>query len=589
MLSPSDESRVIPDHYIVVLKQQHNVAGNTMLSKVKNLPSHKQWLSEQVLLLNSKLPSISTMTFEEDAHPLLPGLKRFVRNYVRHWYEDLIGDLVALNAYAGVFAPELVDAIREKPDVAYVERDQVMRIMDGAKQKRGLKASYEPLSQKNQAKSMGPNMMEAVFGDANGLKGAYELLKRLFDSKQPSEDDPYAYYHLTKKDALEANLADSVGWQMGAPWGLSRLPHKHAPDGLGLTPLPYTYPRSAGKGVTVYVIDTGIDVGLTEEFGGRAKWGITIPRGDQDVDGNGHGTHCAGIVGSKSYGVAKEASLVAVKVLSTEGYGSNADVIAGVAWTIRDHLSRRCSSGEQASSSWWWRRLFPDNKNKKAGDGPYGNLSSVVNMSLGGGRSYALEAIVENAIRAGIHFAVAAGNDAEDACDYSPAACPGPITVGASTSADDMAFFSNHGSCVDVFAPGLNIKSTWTRYKPSDRISPPKKHKTHDDNERSYPTKTISGTSMASPHIAGVIALYLGTDSLQPGTQWTPKTLRQVILADAHAGILSKLPPLTPNKLASTKNLLNALKNADEQPVFLKRNECNVVEHPSLNRRSRHS
>jgi cerevisin len=154
-------------------------------------------------------------------------------------------------------------------------------------------------------------------------------------------------------------------------------------------------------------------------------------------------------------------------------------------------------------------------------------------MSLGGGRSLTLEKAVNKAVEAGVHFAVAAGNDNEDACNYSPAAAEGPITVGASTNKDTMAFFSNHGSCVDIFAPGLDIKSTWIGGKNA--------------------VNTISGTSMASPHVAGVLALHLGQQ------QYTPDELKKLLKKQATRDTLAGLPDTTENLLLSIEPLLEEL------------------------------
>ncbi len=204
------------------------------------------------------------------------------------------------------------------------------------------------------------------------------------------------------------------------------------------------------------------------EFEGRAKWGKTIPRGDQDIDANGHGTHCAGTIASRKYGVAKAANIYAVKVLGSNGSGTMSDVVAGVAWA---------SDAAEAAMQL-----------KIAGHNPK-HKGSVANMSLGGGKSQSLDDAVDAAVEGGLHFAVAAGNDNKDACAYSPAAAKNAITVGASTNLDARAYFSNHGKCVDVFAPGLNILSTWNGYDTA--------------------TNTISGTSMASPHVAGLAAYFL--------------------------------------------------------------------------------
>ena len=168
---------------------------------------------------------------------------------------------------------------------------------------------------------------------------------------------------------------------------------------------------------------------------------MTIPD-DADEDGNGHGTHCAGTVGSRKYGVAKAANLIAVKVLGSNGSGSMADVVGGVLWAA-DQAAQKLAAA----------------KAEYAVTGKTKYKGSVANMSLGGGKSRALEDAVNRAVDSGMHFAVAAGNDNRDACSYSPAGSDKAVTVGASTLADDRAYFSNFGQCVDVFAPGEHFYS----------------------------------------------------------------------------------------------------------------------------------
>jgi cerevisin len=283
--------------------------------------------------------------------------------------------------------------------------------------------------------------------------------------------------------------------QKNAPWGLARISHRDA-----LTFRTYNrYPHdpNGGKNVTVYVIDTGVNVNHVD-FGGRAVWGATIPSNDQDVDGNGHGTHCAGSVAGTRYGVAKQARVVAVKVLRSNGSGSMSDVVRGVEWALQDHQQR--SKGKAAKSA--------------------------ANMSLGGGFSRALNQVVDAAVDGGIHFAVAAGNDDADACDYSPASSANAVTVGASTLEDERAYFSNKGKCVDIFGPGKDITSTWIGSNTA--------------------TNTISGTSMASPHVAGLLAYTL---SLWKGDAPTPAELKKKIIAAATSDKLDKVPKDTPNKL----------------------------------------
>lgn len=267
-----------------------------------------------------------------------------------------------------------------------------------------------------------------------------------------------------EKDSMV--YANEFEVQKGAPWGLARLSHR-APLSLGSFNQ-YLHDSEGGKGVTSYVIDTGVFVDHVQ-FEGRAKWGATIPSGDPDTDGNGHGTHCAGTIASKDYGVAKKAEVVAIKVLRSNGSGSMSDVVKGVEVAAKSH--------QQAV------------KNAKKGF-----KGSTANMSLGGGKSPALDLAVNAAVKAGIHFAVAAGNENQDAANTSPASAELAITVGASTISDARAYFSNFGSTVDIWAPGLNIVSTYIGSETA--------------------TATLSGTSMASPHIAGLLAYYV---SLQPG------------------------------------------------------------------------
>ena len=205
---------------------------------------------------------------------------------------------------------------------------------------------------------------------------------------------------------------------------------------------------------------------------------------DEDEDANGHGTHCAGTIASRKYGVAKAANVIAVKVLGSNGSGTMSDVIAGVLFASESAIKKAALAAAELKAT---------GKTKHKG--------SVANMSLGGGQSRALDQAVNGAVDHGLHFAVAAGNDNVDACTSSPASAENAVTVGASTVGDERAYFSNHGPCVDVFAPGLNILSTWIG---SDSA-----------------TNNISGTSMASPHTAGLLAYLL---SIYPSATFDPTT-----------------------------------------------------------------
>jgi subtilisin family serine protease len=231
-------------------------------------------------------------------------------------------------------------------------------------------------------------------------------------------------------------------------WGLGRVTWRH-PKSFKK----YIFPEEAGEGVDAYIVDTGCKPDHAE-FEGRARIGASFVNED-GIDTHGHGTHVSGTIAGKETGIAKKANIICVQVLSSTGSGTIAGVVQGINFVA-----------EEA---------------KKSG------RKSVANMSLGGGKSDAVNEAVTAAVASGVTFVVAAGNSDEDACEYSPASTPSAITVAASTNKDARADFSNWGSCVDVFAPGQDIYSSWA--------------------DGTY--KTISGTSMASPHVAGIAALYL--------------------------------------------------------------------------------
>jgi cerevisin len=311
-------------------------------------------------------------------------------------------------------------------------------------------------------------------------------------------------------DSEVHTLKESPELEKNAPWGLARISHR---EQLGFgTFNKYLYSDIAGEGVDAYVIDTGTNIDHVD-FEGRASWGKTIPQGDEDKDGNGHGTHCSGTVAGKKFGVAKKANVYAVKVLKSNGSGTMSDVVKGVEWAATSHT-------ETVSAA---------KKGKKKGF-----KGSVANMSLGGGKSRTLDIAVNAAVDVGLHFAVAAGNDNADSCNYSPAAAENAVTVGASTLGDERAYFSNFGTCTDIFAPGLNILSTWVGSK--------------------YATNIISGTSMASPHICGLLAYLLSlqpaADSAYAVAEITPKRLKADIIAISTRNALSDIPADTPNLLA---------------------------------------
>jgi len=265
----------------------------------------------------------------------------------------------------------------------------------------------------------------------------------------------------------------------GDPWGLDRIDQ-------GALPLSRTYTyTSTGAGVHAYIIDTGIWT-LHPEFGGRAN-NVFDAYGATGEDCNGHGTHVSGTIGAATYGVAKAVSLHGVRVLSCAGLGLNSDVIAGVDWVTANHVN-----------------------------------PAVANMSLGGGKSPALDQAVTNLYNSGVFLAVAAGNDNVDACTESPSGAASVFTVAASTKTDAKASYSNWGTCVEAYAPGSAIVSTYL----------------------GGTTMSLSGTSMATPHVVGVAALYKATNGNQPSA-----TVANWITTNATSGVITGNPSGTPNLL----------------------------------------
>ncbi|KAI9026294.1 serine protease [Hyaloraphidium curvatum] len=352
--------------------------------------------------------------------------------------------------------------------------------------------------------------------------------------------DPFPQVAYVEKD----QILHTFDIERNVPsWGIARIAYRKHP-----TPRQYklyNYDPHAGSGVTAYIIDTGVNI-HHQDFEGRAVWGKTIPEGDEDADGNGHGSHVAGTVAGRTFGVAKKANIKAVKVLRSNGSGTLSDVIRGIEWAVTDHEERvKAAAVADAEAAEKAKQngepvppktkvgpaLLPLNRPSLTPYFAFAQVKSTANMSLGGGRSKVLDRAVDAAVEAGIHFAVAAGNDARDACQYSPAASELAVTVGASSIDDSMAWFSNHGKCVDIFGPGKDITSAWIG--------------------SNVATNTISGTSMASPHICGLLTLFL---SLPQHEDKTPKELKDVIVQMSTKDVITGLPiwSKTANRLAFT-------------------------------------
>ncbi|MFI8829258.1 S8 family serine peptidase [Streptomyces sp. NPDC053431] len=287
-------------------------------------------------------------------------------------------------------------------------------------------------------------------------------------------------------EAVVQNRRVSLSATQPSPpsWGMDRIDQRALPLNGS-----YAYPDSAGTSVTAYIIDTGVRISHND-FGGRARYGYDAVDNDNTAqDGHGHGTHVAGTVAGNAYGVAKKASVVAVRVLNNQGSGTIAQVVAGIDWVTQNAVH-----------------------------------PAVANMSLGGGADVALDTAVRNSIASGITYAVAAGNSNSDASNYSPARVAEAITVGSTANTDARSSFSNYGGILDVFAPGSSITSAW--------------------NSSDTAVNTISGTSMATPHVTGAAALYLAAN---PSA--TPAQVSTALTTAATTGTVSDPGVGSPNRL----------------------------------------
>jgi subtilisin family serine protease len=323
------------------------------------------------------------------------------------------------------------------------------------------------------------DLVKAAGGE---LMYAYDSALKGFAAKM-GEEQAKALLADPRVDYIEENGVFEIdATQTGATWGLDRIDQAALP--LSTT---YNY-TSTGANVHAYIIDTGIRRAHTQFSGRIGNHFDAITSGGTAEDCQGHGTHVAGTVGGTTHGVAKNVTLHPVRVFGCSGSTTTAAIVSGVNWVTSNHVK-----------------------------------PAVANMSLGGGASTAMDSAVSSSIAAGVTYAIAAGNSSANACNTSPARVAAALTVAASSSTDAHASFSNFGSCVDIYAPGVSIVSAY-----------------YTSNTA---TATLSGTSMASPHVAGVVARLL-----QAGNQ-TPANVASQIISTANLNRITGVPSGTPNRL----------------------------------------
>ncbi|MEU0401473.1 S8 family peptidase [Streptomyces sp. NPDC006197] len=357
-------------------------------------------------------------------------------------------------------------------------------VVVGADRADAITGSYIVTLNKSVARADVPRVARDLAGRHGGTLGhTYTSALRGFSVHMPEA----AARRLAADPAVARVEADGIahvtGTQPSPTWGLDRVDQRDLPLDKN-----YTYPNTASN-VTAYVVDTGIRTSH-QDFGGRAVSGYDFVDDDSNAaDCHGHGTHVSGTIGGSAYGVAKGAKLVAVRVLNCGGTAPWSTVISGIDWVTRNAVK-----------------------------------PAVANMSIGGDKNQSLNEAVANSIGSGVTWAVAAGNNGGDACSYSPGSVPAAITAGATDGNDTRASFSNYGSCLDLFAPGVNITSA-----------------SHSSDTGSA---VMSGTSMASPHVAGAAALVLSANP-----SFSPAQVRDKLVADSTPGKVGDARTGSPNRL----------------------------------------
>lgn len=478
MLAPmapmSEDSIIIPDRYLVLIGPRAKGNGEFgPMSHEKRIEwdhkeeEHLNWLGK---LCKHHEPFVAVAGDD----PRTPRVSQKFK----------IGDL---RGYSGFFPKDVLQSIRERPEVQMVEMNQVYQLKNAATSFADGSSSYV-------------DTYLSTF-DEQMINGAFVKLKRKVRTRRKRRREARDARNARRRRGRNNRKPQPTPAkpktiiQSEAPWGLSRTSQV---DRLGSSPFSYKYSSLAGEGVRVYVVDTGIKIDHVD-FGGRAIWGINTVN-TVNTDLNGHGTHVSGTVGGDKYGIAKKATIIAVKVLDEGGSGTTDTVLAGIDWVIKDM------------------------ENQKG--------RGVINMSLGGGYSAILNNAVDEAAHSGIPVAVAAGNSGDDACSESPSSAKGVFSVGASDINDDFAYFSNYGKCVNIIAPGVNIKSAWMSSKTDEAI--------------------ISGTSMASPHVAGAMALYLSDPA---NKSLSPTQIYALMSKNAIKNSISDVPPNTPNLLLNVMKI----------------------------------